>query len=126
MKVLIIDDNKTYRESLNMLLQMEWPEARIYEAGNGLNGIEQAITHQPDLILIDGSMPKMNGDEAASKLRKMSQTEHIPIIAITAECPDTPIWLGLKKQCCHLLPKPFDVPSFLRLVAHTTQNSFVI
>lgn len=126
MKVLIIDDNKVYRQSLNILLQMEWSEARVYEADNGLIGIDQAVKHIPDLILIDGSMPQMNGDEAAAKLRRMPQTQHIPIIAITAEDPETPIWLGLKKQCCYLLPKPFDVPSFLQLVAHTTQNSFVI
>ena len=109
MKILIIDDSKVYRDSISLLLKSEWPDAHIFEAENGVTGIDQAIDLNPDLILLDGCMPCMNGDEAAKKLRSLPQTENIPIIALTSEIPGTSIWQGLKTQCSHILQKPFHI-----------------
>ena len=69
MKVLIIDDNKIYRESLNMLLQMEWPEARIYEADDGVIGIVQAMNCKPDLIFILGDFLEGHGTQETDLLQ---------------------------------------------------------
>ncbi len=116
MKILIIDDSEIFRDSVSLLLKAEWPDIDIFEADDGKVGVDQAIILHPDLILLDGSMPHMNGDEAAAKLRSLPQTENIPIIAVTSEIPNTPLWQGLQRQCSHILPKPFHIPSFLQLV----------
>ena len=122
MKILIIDDSDIFRDSLSLLLRSEWPNAHIFEANDGKVGVDQAIDINPDLILLDGSMPHMNGDEAAARLRSLPQTEDIPIIALTSEVPETPLWKGLKNQCAHILPKPFHVPSFLQLVSQEVDH----
>ncbi len=123
MKILHIDDNNIVRTALRDLLQMEWPEAVIYGADNGRSGLNQAMKHQPDLILLDGQMPLMNGDETAVHLRTQPETQHIPIIALTAEVPGTSIWIGLRQYCNHILSKSFDIDTFLQLIHQEIQQT---
>ncbi len=123
MKILHIDNDHTTRFNLRHLLQMEWPQTVVYEADNGRSGLNQAIQQQPDLILLDGQMPLMNGDETAVQLRTQPETQHIPIIAFTAEVPGTPIWVGLQQHCNHLLSKSADIDTFLHLVHQETQQA---
>lgn len=76
--VLIVDDNAAVRQALCAL----FTSTEFYvcsEAGNGQQGVEQALALRPDLIVMDLSMPLMNGLQAAAQLRKL--------------LPDTPIIL---------------------------------
>lgn len=81
-KILVADD-----EPDNRTILVDALEAAGYAvlcASNGVEALESATREPPDLILLDMSMPKMDGWEAARRLRQMPQTARIPLIAFTA------------------------------------------
>jgi len=79
--VLIADDSASVRLSVRLLLQSRYKELVVREAVDGVDVIEKAKTCHPDLILLDLSMPGLNGAEAASILKKaMPET---PVILFT-------------------------------------------
>jgi DNA-binding NarL/FixJ family response regulator len=80
--VLIVDDNEAIRRTLRYLFR-ENPEWTICgEAVNGRDALEKAHALQPDLVILDFSMPVMNGLEAASALKK--SRPQLPIVMLTA------------------------------------------
>jgi PAS domain S-box-containing protein len=81
-KILIIDDNKTNRAVLIGLISHLGFE--IAEASNGQEGVEKALTEQPDIILMDLVMPIMDGFEATRKIRQSEQLSEVVIIAVSA------------------------------------------
>ena len=81
-KILIADDNSTVRKVLRFFLESQTRFKVCGEAVNGLDAIEKARTLNPDLIVMDLSMPVMNGIEAGSVLRAM--LPQVPIVIYTA------------------------------------------
>ncbi|NQV03395.1 MAG: response regulator transcription factor [Bacteroidia bacterium] len=70
MKILIVDDHVLVRKGLKGLLISCNPSWEVYEAINGIQAVIQAPKLQPDIILMDYSMPKLNGHKAAGQLIK--------------------------------------------------------
>jgi CheY-like chemotaxis protein len=81
-RVLIVEDNFDNREIYAELLRHAGYVT--LEAENGLRGVEKAIEHLPDIILMDLSMPLMDGWEAIEVLKKDSRTAAIPVLAVSA------------------------------------------
>ena len=81
-KILIVEDSPMIQEILVERLRMR--DYEVATASNGQEGIELAREEQPDLILMDISLPIMDGWEATQHIRKMEATKNIPIIALTA------------------------------------------
>ena len=105
-KVLIVEDNKINMLLAKTLVKKLIPNCTIVEAKDGNEAIEQYIIEQPDIILMDIQMPNKNGYEATDEIRKLKNSENIPIIAITAG-----IMMGDKEKCLEAgmndyLPKP--------------------
>jgi two-component system cell cycle response regulator len=94
----VIEDNPTNLQLAVYLLQAFGHDVR--GARDGAEGIEMAIQHKPDLILLDIHMPKMDGYEVASRLRGDSACRYIPIVAVTA--------LAMVGDREHLLASGFD------------------
>jgi len=80
-KILIADDHPVFRKGISLLLKEEWHQLEIIEAANGLEIIDHYQNHQPDLLLIDYSMPNLNGYEAAEQLLK--KNKELKIILFT-------------------------------------------
>ena len=83
--VLIVDDNQLVREVLQVFFrtQADWKVGG--EAADGVEAIQKAMELKPDLILLDFSMPNMNGIEAASVLKKMLPDVHIIVFTMFAD-----------------------------------------
>ncbi|HEY9829534.1 MAG TPA: response regulator [Stenomitos sp.] len=81
-KILLVEDNEMNRDMLSRRLQRKGHEVVI--ALDGIQGIELAQTQQPDLILMDMSLPVMDGWQATQQLKATPETHGIPIIALTA------------------------------------------
>src|SRR5688572_24402039 len=81
-RILVADDDFDNRTIAKRVLEMAGFE--IVLATNGLEVLDIASTQQIDLILLDMSMPKMNGWEAAKRLRQMPHMKDVPILAFTA------------------------------------------
>ena len=80
--VLVVDDVVSNVLLLKVLLTNE--KFKVITAGNGKEALSQAVNARPDLILLDVMMPEMNGFEVAERLKADPETQHIPIIFLTA------------------------------------------
>jgi CheY-like chemotaxis protein len=81
--VLTVDDSKVVRSMVTRHLQSYG--CTIIEATNGREGVDLARIHKPDLVLLDVTMPVMDGRQALGELRKDATTKAIPVILLTAE-----------------------------------------
>jgi DNA-binding NarL/FixJ family response regulator len=77
LRTLVVDDREDVRNLLRSILQEKTECVVIGEAASGLHAIEQAKELQPDLILLDLSLPEVNGMEAARRIRKLSPNSKI-------------------------------------------------
>ena len=116
-KILIVEDNKINMLLAKTLVKRIVSNSTIFEARDGNEAIEQYIKEQPDVILMDIQMPNKNGYEATDEIRKLKNSENIPIIAITAG-----IMIGDKEKCLEAgmndyLPKPI-IQSDLEKMLH--------
>jgi two-component system, cell cycle response regulator len=81
-RVLVVDDNEANRKLLHAKLTNEY--FHVITAVDGVDAIERAIAEEPDVILMDVMMPRMDGVEACRELKADPRTEHIPIVLVTA------------------------------------------
>ncbi len=81
-KILLVEDNEMNRDMLSRRLQRKGHEVLV--ALDGVQGVELAQSQTPDLILMDMSLPVLDGWEATQRLKAAPQTQDIPIIALTA------------------------------------------
>jgi len=108
-KILLIDDDSTLIHLLSEFLRNETFE--IYSAQNGTDGLRLAYDQQPDLILLDVMLPRMDGWEVCARLREMSD---VPIIMLTAKTTEADKLRGFRLGVDDYVTKPF---SFAELVA---------
>lgn len=102
--VLIVDDSAELREYLTQLLSTRY---NIITAKDGLEGYEKTISEQPDLVLTDVVMPKLNGLELCRKIKENNVTSHIPVILVSAR--DLPVYKmeGYQMMADDYITKPF-------------------
>lgn len=80
-RILLVDDNRDAAESLAMVLKLSGHDTHI--AHDGLEAVEKAAQLSPDIILLDIGLPKINGFEAARRIRKQSQSNRPVLVALT-------------------------------------------
>jgi signal transduction histidine kinase/DNA-binding response OmpR family regulator/ligand-binding sensor domain-containing protein len=103
--ILIVEDNPDMRHFIVEGLSENY---RCVTAANGKQGIEQAITCIPDLIISDVMMPISNGFELSQKIREHQATSHIPIILLTAKGDNESRVYGWNLDIDDYVAKPFD------------------
>ena len=81
-KILLVEDNEASADALGRRLERRNYAVRI--AYDGMQAVEMAKTEQPDLILMDLGLPKMDGWDATAHLKNNPETSHIPIIVLSA------------------------------------------
>jgi DNA-binding response OmpR family regulator len=104
-KILVIEDNADTRRFLQVMLSREFEVALAEE---GLQGIALAKTFQPEIIVLDVVMPKLNGYDTCKKLKEDPDTKNIPVIFLSGKNTTTEITYGLSMGADDYLPKPFD------------------
>ncbi len=82
-KILVVDDHEEIRDALAALLEEEGHE--VLHAENGMQGLEQATTMSPDVILLDIAMPQMDGLEVLQRLKSNPETSNVAVIMVTAQ-----------------------------------------
>ena len=80
--LLIIEDKEQNFYMMRFLLEKNG--FRVIGAGNGREGIDKALRHKPQAILLDIQLPEMDGYAVAEELKKHSELDHVPIIAVTS------------------------------------------
>ena len=110
-KILLVEDNEMNRDMLSRRLQRKGYEVVI--AVDGQSGVEMAQTEAPDLVLMDMSLPVLDGWEATRRLKSSDATQHIPIIALTAHAMSSDRERALEAGCDDYDTKPIELPRLL-------------
>jgi CheY-like chemotaxis protein len=113
-KILIVEDNEMNRDMLSRRLARNGFEVAM--AVDGKQGVEMASSEKPDLILMDMSLPIMNGWEATEKVKSNPATKNIPVIALTAHAMSEDREKCIAAGCNDFDTKPVDLPRLLEKI----------
>jgi len=115
LRLLLVEDNELNRDMLGRRLRHRGYE--VVTAVNGREGIEMARGEKPDVILMDLSLPEMDGWQAARILKNDPDTDGIPIVALTAHAMNGDRERALAAGCDEYATKPVDMPLLMDILA---------
>jgi signal transduction histidine kinase len=116
-RILIADDNADSAESMGMLLRLMGNDVRI--ASDGLDAVEQAAAFQPDIVLMDIGMPRLDGYEAARRIRNQPWSRDTLLVAVTGWGPSDDDEEATAAGFDRHFTKPLDPAELRRLVSST-------
>ena len=119
-KILVVDDEPNIVQTLQDRLEMN--EYDVVTASNGKEGLDAAIEHRPDVILLDVIMPVMDGHEMLEALRKHPEGQDVAIIMLTARSQTNDI---ARANACGIedyIVKPFDLSELLEKIESVVEN----
>jgi CheY-like chemotaxis protein len=105
-KILVADDDRDVRELSIFTLRFAGHE--VLGASNGEEAINQAKVNNPDLILMDVRMPKMNGYDACKVLKSDPNTSSIPVVFLSARAQESEVQAGLNVGAVDYILKPIS------------------
>jgi DNA-binding response OmpR family regulator len=106
LSVLLVEDNDDFRFYLKDNLRNKY---KVIEAANGKEGWQKTLSHHPQLIVSDISMPEMDGIALIKKLKSDKRTSHIPVILLTAMTGQEQQMEGLETGANDYITKPFSI-----------------
>ncbi|MCK5226641.1 MAG: response regulator [Desulfobulbaceae bacterium] len=109
-KILIVDDNQDSRELVIKILKKSGYQ--LIEAVDGEDALNKVAAAPPDLILMDISLPKIDGHEVTRRLKGQEAYKDIPIIALTAHAMKGDKEKALAAGCAGYISKPVDIHNF--------------
>jgi CheY-like chemotaxis protein len=110
-KILLVEDNEMNRDMLSRRLERRGYEVIV--AVDGEDGVARARAEAPDLILMDMSLPVLDGWEATRQLKAAPETKSIPVVALTAHAMAGDREKALDAGCDDFDTKPIDLPRLL-------------
>ena len=117
-KVLIVDDEPNVRRLLHSILNKNFA---VFEAEDGQQAVDMTNAQQPDVILMDMMMPKMDGLTACLMMKKNPDTKKIPVIMVTAIGFELNIKLSQQMGASGYVTKPFSPQDLLAKIAEVLQ-----
>jgi len=121
--ILVVDDNAECRALLVWTLERHG--FRTISAINGLKAVESAIEFQPSLVLMDLSMPVLNGYQATQAIHSHRRGRNIPIVAVSADCGGRGYQSGfLEGGFIACLGKPWEEEALLQIVTKVLARRF--
>lgn len=123
-RVMIVDDDEDMLSLLDLTLQDHF---EVVMARDGLEAVEKIIAYQPDILLVDVMMPKMNGFQLVQALRRNGRFADLPIFVVTAKASERDRQYALKIGATDFVAKPFSPDALLgRVRAVAAQPAFRI
>ena len=120
-KILLVDDSATILMMERMILT-KFPYD-IVTAADGEQAITRAVAEQPDLILMDVVMPKMNGFDACRRLREIESLRATPIIMVTTRGEQTNVESGYESGCNDYVTKPINSVELLAKIRNYLEEA---
>jgi two-component system cell cycle response regulator DivK len=120
--VLIIEDEESNIDVLVSILELMLNHTNVIIARDGRKGIRMAYEHKPDLILMDMSLPKLDGWEATRTLKSNPRFKEVPILALTAHAMIGDREKAFEAGCDDYFTKPIEVDEFVRFIQPYLRN----
>jgi two-component system cell cycle response regulator DivK len=113
-KILLVEDNEMNRDMLSRRLERKGYEVIL--AVDGQAGVEMTLSEAPDLVLMDMSLPVLDGWEATRRLKASPDTRHIPVIALTAHAMSSDRAKAMEAGCDEYDTKPIEFAGLLEKI----------
>jgi CheY-like chemotaxis protein len=120
-RVLVVDDDDVIRQLITVNLELEGFE--VIPAGDGQDALDKVKDAQPDVVTLDVMMPRVDGWEAAERLRADPETAHIKVILLSARAQESDIQRGERIGVDAYLTKPFDPDELIDVVRRLAESS---
>jgi DNA-binding response OmpR family regulator len=118
--ILVTEDNPLHMKIF--VLNLTFKGYRVLEAENGLKGLDLAKREVPDLILVDLTLPKMEGWEMIRQMKGTPETSEIPVIVVSARRPQDEEHEARALRIDHYVSKPFNPEHLMDLVDRTVRR----
>jgi CheY-like chemotaxis protein len=115
-RILLVEDNELNRDMLSRRLARKGYEVLL--AVDGAEGVAVAAAERPDLVLMDMSLPVLNGWEATRRLKAAPETRDIPVIALTAHAMASDREQAVDAGCDDYDTKPVELTRLLEKIEH--------
>ena len=112
--ILIIEDYPDTRDVAELILRDAGHT--VTSVSDGLKGLHIAARDQPDLILMDLALPRLDGWETTRHLKANPVTRHIPVVAFTARVSKEAVTRAARAGCTAVIAKPFEIVAFLEQI----------
>jgi len=112
--ILVVEDDEVNQELVTRFLKRDGH--RVLVAADGLTGVQTALEHVPDVIIMDLRLPGLDGWEAAQRIRSNAKTSQIPVIALTAHALPEDVYRAKKAGCDAFETKPVVYERLLKKV----------
>jgi CheY-like chemotaxis protein len=120
-RILIVEDNEMNRDVLSRRLARSGYE--VLAACDGVEGVAKVIAERPDLVIMDLSLPELDGWDAARQLKARADTANIPILALSAHAMDGDRERALAAGCDDYDTKPIEITRLLnKIIALLTER----
>lgn len=113
-RILLVEDHEEIWDFLSRRLTRRGHEVIL--ATDGQQGVDMAKAERPDIVLLDMNLPVMDGWTAAGVLKSMPETQHVPIIALTAHAMSGDREKAVAAGCDDYHPKPVDFSRLLEQI----------
>ena len=121
MKILYVEDNEDNVFMLKNRLTRAGHTVVI--ANDGAQGVAMALSERPDVILMDLSLPVLDGWQATRQIKAATDTKHIPVIALTANAMAGDREKALAAGCDDYDTKPIELPRLLEKIKHLAERA---
>ncbi|HEX4977831.1 MAG TPA: response regulator [Nocardioides sp.] len=120
MRVLVVDDSAVIRDLITVNLELEGLE--VFGCGDGEDALRLVQEVHPDVITMDVVMPRLNGLDAAERLRSDPETAHVPIVVVTARAGQADLDRAREIGVEGYLTKPFEPAELVALVSRLARE----
>ena len=113
-RVLVVDDDDVIRQLICVNLELEGFE--VHMAVDGLDALEKVREVDPAVVTLDIMMPRLDGWDAAARLRSDPETAHVKVVLLSARAQEADLKRGSRLGVDHYLTKPFDPDELISVV----------
>ena len=119
-RVLVVDDDDVIRQLICLNLELEGFE--VYQAADGLDALEKVREVDPAVVTLDIMMPKLDGWDAAARLRGDPATSHVRVVLLSARAQEADLKRGSRLGVDFYLTKPFDPDELVAVVRRLAET----
>lgn len=119
-KVLVVDDDPAILRLLNQSLEIEG--YTVSTATDGEEALAELPRSDPDIVVLDVMMPKLNGLDVLERIRRDPKTASLPVILLTAKSSKEDVWEGWQRGVDYYMTKPFDMEELLRFISYVIEG----
>jgi DNA-binding response OmpR family regulator len=120
-RVLVVDDDDVIRQLICLNLELEGFE--VFQASDGLDALAKVREVDPAVVTLDIMMPKLDGWDAAARLRSDPETAHVRVVLLSARAQEADLKRGSRLGVDYYLTKPFDPDELVAVVRRLSEAS---